>query len=364
MSTLSLQKILIIAGLITVTAGGYWLFQMPPTTSPETDTAIGEKTETEELPSEIQPENTQKPSGESVPQKPQSPPPETKPSSQTPPPVASVPSKGSGRILLAITDDTVPIAEIESIYVSFNSIAARNAAGNWVPISNELRVYDLLKLKRESKLELMFDTTIPDGMYNNLRLTIDSVVIVKNGLPNTAKLPNNILYLPVSLPLRSGQTAAIMIDIMADKSIHTTAKNQLVFAPVLRIDALGEIQTVQKSGSKVEFFGGLPKYAASFGMTETGNMEQNSLGIDSLSRIEIEQNIYVLTQHSIDRTLFTVSPGTAMETAKNNAYLTEISAVYGTILEKKPTWRVAGSINGSKINVFVNGTDGSVIKVE
>lgn len=365
----SSYKTLIVLGIFLIIVSGGYLILRTPSTTPESE-------------SHPQSEQNKNPEEQPMPEplpanEPTSPPSSEKPLTTsptggtfTPPPASSQkPSSSSqtqrtSRLLLTITDDAVAITDIDSIFMSTTNIEARNANNQWISVTDQLRTYDLLKLKRESKMELMLDTIIPEGTYNQLRIKIESVVVIKNGLANTVRLPSNTVILPFSLPLRTGQTAALMLDIQADKSLHISADNQYIFAPVIHMDALGEIQIVQKSSSKVEFFGGLPKYAASFGMIETGAMQQNSLGIDSLSRIEIENNVFILTPHSLDRSIFTVTPGSAMETAKNSAYLTQITAVYATLLEKRPTWRISGTLNGRSINVYVDGINGSMVKAE
>lgn len=286
------------------------------------------------------------------------------PSSTTPPPSASTNSE-TGRLLFAITDDTLPINDVSSVFFTMSSLTARNSKGKWITISNTKHTYDLLQLKRDGKQELVLDTTIPIGTYDQLSFVVDSVVMVKNGIAQTAKLPASTIYVPLSLPLRSNQTAAILLDIVADKSLHVINTGQLVFAPVFEINTLGEIQTVQKSGSKVEFFSGLPKFAGSYGMDETGTIRKDSLGIDSLSHIELVGDIFVLIPQSLDRSLFTISPSEAIHTAVNGNYISQVAAIYAELFEKKPVWRVQGIIgNGTAVSVYVNAKTGSIEKVQ
>ena len=270
-----------------------------------------------------------------------------------------------GRLILTITDDTVPIQDVSSVLFIMSSLSARNANAKWIPLSAQTYTYDLLQLKRDGKQELVFDINIPVNTYNQLSLVVDSVVIIKNGIAQTAKLPSNTVYIPISLPLRSNQIAAIALDIAADKSIHTTNTGRFIFAPVVDVNVLGEIQTVQKSGSKVEFFNGLPKFIGSYGMDEAGTMQKNSSGIDSLSHIELVGNIFVLIPHSLNRSLFTVAPNEAMNTALNGGYISQVTAMYAELLEKKPVWRINGiTSSGASSTIYVNAETGSIEKVQ
>lgn len=278
-------------------------------------------------------------------------------------PAPSQPQKG-GRLVLAITDNAVSLEDTDAVYLSINGVSAQHTGKGWITISNELRTYDLLKLRREGKLELMFDLTTEEGTYNQLRLVISSVIIVKNGLANSAKLPSGTIIIPLAFPVKNGQISSVVLDIMADKSIHITQTGQYIFSPVLHVDTASEIQSVQKSGSKVEFFGGYPRYSLDFGMDETGAMVRNSSGIDSLSRIELIGNTYVLIPHSIDRSSLTVTPAAAIDTARNGAYIDGVLSVHAVLLDKQPTWLVNGSTNGNVLKIYVSGITGAVLKVE
>ncbi|GEM_PF-3758212 len=288
-----------------------------------------------------------------------------KPAGSSPDISPSTPQAQTGRLVFAITDDAANLNEIDSIFISIAGIAARNISTGWVSITNESQTYDLLKLKREGKLELMLDKSVPEGTYAELRFTVSPVVVVKNGLAHTAALPSSAVTMPLSLPLKTGQTVAVTLDFIADKSLHITNAKKYVFAPVIEVGVLGEIKTVQKSGTKVEFFGGLPKFSASFGMDETGAMKQFTLGIDSLSDIEIERGVFVLIPSSINRSLFKIAPSDAMDAALGGAYIMRVLSVYAGIVDNRPVWLVYGATSsGNAVNVYVDAVTGEVVKVQ
>lgn len=282
--------------------------------------------------------------------------------SQTKPAQQSVAS--TGRVVFAITDDTVPIANVDSVFITLQNMSAHSPTKGWVTLNNDLRTYDLLKLKREGKLEFMFDGIIPEGTYTQLRFTVSSVVLTLNGIGQTAKLPSNTVIVPIQFSAKNKQISAVTLDFTADKAIHITNANQYIFAPVIKINTLGEIQTVQRSGSKVEFFGGYPKFASTKGMNEEGIMTNNAPGIDSLSTIEIERNIFVIVPHSIARSSLSVSPSAAMDAAIQGGYVAQVTSIHAVILDKKPSWRISGISSGRSVNIYVDGATGVVIKIE
>ena len=354
-------RTLVIMVLIAALVGGAFLFLAAPENQENAgDTNNEEKvtgTPENETTGTSKPTDTgSDPSSTGSPQKPPATP-SSSPSPST--------TQQTGKIFFTITDDSVPLDAISSLSIAITNISARKSNSQWVAISNARHVYDLLQLKRDGKLELVRELLIPADTYDLLSLTIESVVLTKNGIAQIAKLPSKIVYLPFSLPLRPGQTAAISLDVLADKSLHVSTAGEHIFAPVIRVDVLGEIQHTQKSGSKIEFFGGLPKFASSYGMDEIGVMRKNSLGIDSLSHIEITRDIFVLIPQTLNRSLFTVAPADAMDTALQGGYIVHVQAVYAVMLDKKPMWRVQGiTSTGSIASVYINAETGSIQKVE
>lgn len=347
-----MNKSIIFIALILVLAltGGAFLYWSTPATDQPAGETSGETPQNE----------TGGTSAESEHSKPSA----TSPSSSPVPPSYSG-SGQTGRLLFTITDSTAPNDDASSIFLTISSLTARNEKATWVPISARKHTYDLLQLKRDGKQELVFDTTIPMGTYDQIALTIDSVTMITNGVAKNAKLPTKTLYIPLSIPLRVNQTAALTINFVAGKSFHTTDTGLLVYAPVVDVHVLGEIQLVQTSGSKVEFFNGLPKFAGSYGMNEIGIMQKDSFGIDSLSRIELVQDIFVLIPQSLNRSLFTIAPNDAITTALTGGHVAKVLAVYAELLDKKPVWRVKGTAaNGTIVSVYINASTGSVEKVQ
>ncbi|TSC72542.1 MAG: hypothetical protein G01um101470_307 [Parcubacteria group bacterium Gr01-1014_70] len=268
------------------------------------------------------------------------------------------------RLVVAIKDDTVPLKDVSSILLSVTGISIHEPKKGWVVVSNELRTYDLLRLKQESRLELMFDINTQEGAYNQLRLTVGSVIVMKGGVAYTAKLPSGIIHIPFSLPVKNKQTSAITLDFIADKSLHTTGANEFIFAPVLTVNTFSEIDTVQQMGTKIEIFGGYPRFAGSFGMDENGDIKSNSNGIDSLSRIEIARNVFVLIPRSMERSRLQITPESAIDTAIAKAYITQARSVHAVMLGDNPAWEVLGVTTGRTVHVYIDGVSGGLVKVE
>jgi hypothetical protein len=278
---------------------------------------------------------------------------------------SSAAPKETGRLFVTVTDNTVPINSVDSIFLTISDLTARNDQGQWVSISSAVYTYDLLQLKLQTKEELALDTQYPADMYDNLSFKISGVAVVSNGIAKTAILPAHTIYMPINLLLTPGRAYAISLDFAADKSLHSTNTQQYVFAPVVTITVTGEIQTVQRTGTQIEFAGGLPKFNARYGMDELGTIRKNSTGIDSSSALEIWNGKFALIPNAFKRSDFKQTPEEAMRAALDSSSLASIRAVYAHMLETQPYWRVEGlSPAGAITSVYAHAKTGVIEKVE
>ena len=86
-----------------------------------------------------------------------------------------------GKVVFAVTDATADIKNISSINITVNEISVHSEKDGWVVVSTVIKEFDLLKLKSEGALELAAESNLPAGTYDQVRLNISKVVIVKNG---------------------------------------------------------------------------------------------------------------------------------------------------------------------------------------
>ncbi len=198
----------------------------------------------------------------------------------------------NGRLILGITDDAVNLDTIQSIFLSINHIEIHQPKTGWQTVSDTSRSYDLLKLHAAPRTELMADLNLPGDTYDGIRLDVENISVTKkDGSVVQAKVPSNKLELNANIKVIKGKISSATVDFLSDKSLHQTGKGEMIFMPVVSLEAKSET-TLQSSpvvgsaNTKVEFLGGDTTYNATFGMDENGALKVGGM-IDPLATFEI-----------------------------------------------------------------------------
>src|SRR3989338_5797170 len=100
-----------------------------------------------------------------------------------------------GKVVFAVTDATADIKNISSINITVNEISVHSEAKGWVVVSTATKEFDLLQLKSSGTLELAAELNLDVGAYDQIRLNISKVIIVKGGQSIEAKLPSGKMTL-------------------------------------------------------------------------------------------------------------------------------------------------------------------------
>jgi len=126
-------------------------------------------------------------------------------------------------------------------------------------------------------MEFLSEFYLDPGTYNQLRMVVGKVIIIKKGSasPEEAKLPSGELKIPARLQIVKGENSSVEIDILSEKSLHTATDGKYIFMPVLRVETRSNVTSFQVRQNLVTIIGGTPVYDASFGMDENGNAKDN-----------------------------------------------------------------------------------------
>ena len=186
-------------------------------------------------------------------------------------------SKSQGRVIFALKDEFVSIDQINSILFTVNEIQVQNPGKGWVTVMTGPKVYDLVKIYKSGTMEFLSEFYLDPGTYNQLRMVVGKVIIIKKGSasPEEAKLPSGELKIPARLQIVKGENSSVEIDILSEKSLHTATDGKYIFMPVLRVETRSNVTSFQVRQNLVTIIGGTPVYDASFGMDENGNAKDN-----------------------------------------------------------------------------------------
>lgn len=185
-------------------------------------------------------------------------------------------TEATGRVVFSVTDAAADMGAVSEINMKVNSVEVHSATSGWATVSTTPRTYSLLSLNQRSQSELLADADIRAGTYDQIRLNVDSVaVITKAGATKVARLPSGVLTISSELIVNANETSSVNFDFVADKSLHTTANGEYVFAPVVKTETRSDTTVSIDSKSVVTINGGNVDDTTTVGMDIDGSIKVN-----------------------------------------------------------------------------------------
>ncbi len=196
---------------------------------------------------------------------------------------------GLGRVILGVTDELSSLDDVTSIVITVDKVEVHNTAQGWITVSSGPKLYDLIALKQSDTVKLLADVFLPTGTYEQIRLNISEVEVTAAGDVHTAKLPSGVLRIAGRVVVTDAQVAGVVIDFVADKSLHITGNDKYIFAPVVKLETRSSAD-VDVRGGTVEVSGGTIEEQETVGMDEKGEVKADfeldkELEIDAQGRI-------------------------------------------------------------------------------
>lgn len=193
---------------------------------------------------------------------------------------------GQGRVVFAVTDAAASLENLTSVTMSVNKVEVQSSTDSWVTVSTTPYSFDLLKLKKSGALELLADVKLDAGTYNQVRLNISKVVVVKAGQTMEAKLPSNDLKIVGHLVVEADGTSTAVLDFMLDKSLHVTGNGLYVFAPVVKLMTQSQASAQVGANRVVTVGNGKVDANVTVGMNEKGETKEN-FEIGANAKVEV-----------------------------------------------------------------------------
>lgn len=200
---------------------------------------------------------------------------EPEPVNASPPVIQDVPpapKEGEGEIVVTITDDAVNLEDLSSLVITVRGVMLHDQARQeWVTLDVSPQQFDLLQLKRKEISELVVRAPVPASLYDKVQLSFGEVEAVMQGSAGSAKMPSKVFKAAAEVTVASQQVSAIMLDVIADESMHMTQQGRLIFAPVVQIETRKGV-TVTGSGTSAIVAGGQTINNLRFGMSADGSV--------------------------------------------------------------------------------------------
>ncbi|MEK6871900.1 MAG: DUF4382 domain-containing protein, partial [Nanoarchaeota archaeon] len=196
-------------------------------------------------------------------------------------------SQNNGRVVFAITDAATNMQSVSQVLVTVESIQTHSTIDGWVNVSSSAKTFDLLVLKSQNKLELIADSNVKPGNYDQVRMQISKVIVVDSSGEHEAKLPSNRLKINTELEIKEDATATAVFDFIADESLHVTGNGKYILAPVIQVETRSDADVNLENNNAVVIKGGNVKSNKKVGMDASGNVDVN-LNIPADADIDID----------------------------------------------------------------------------
>jgi hypothetical protein len=145
----------------------------------------------------------------------------------------------TGIFQIILTDN--PLEDAKHVYVTIDQIRVHIASEEgWKVVSERLREFDLLRLKRNP--QLIVEKKLNVGHYNQIRLSVVSgrVVIEESGtdVEYALKIPSGEIKIPIQMWIEEDGKTQVTLDFDAEKSVkfHKKGKkNEFTLRPVIKV---------------------------------------------------------------------------------------------------------------------------------
>lgn len=209
-------------------------------------------------------------------------------------------SAAQGKVIFSVTDAATNMNGVTSVQMTVDKIEMNSEAKGWVTVSNETKVYDLLVLKSKAALAVAAQVNVDEGVYNQVRLHIKKVAVVKSGVEAEAKLPSNSLKVNGKFTVKSGSTTSVKLDFVADESVHLTGSGKFIFAPVVKAESRTDADVSVGSDGVVIVNGGKVETNVTAGMDVDGEVRDGfKLDVDDKLEIDNEDHVKLMGTSSV-----------------------------------------------------------------
>lgn len=270
--------------------------------------------------------------------------------------------KANGRVIFGITDAAASLQNIQSVIVEADELYVHSSAQGWTRVSGEAKQFDLLSLRQSGEIKLFADAKLNAGTYDQIKIAVNKVLVTKANKEAEAKLIARELKFPVKLIVDGNATSSIVIDFLLDSSLHSTVNDQLVFAPVTKVETRSQTIASVEGNSNVSISGGKVDTSTTLGMNESGEMKVDFYLGEGV-KIDLIGNVLKITSDQKNETQVNINAQTAIQTALNSNLNTAISAILVT-RDGKLVWEVNGLSNLQVKKVIIDASTGAVISVE
>ena len=195
-----------------------------------------------------------------------------------------------GTVYVSIKDAAVNMQNVTKVEMAVDKIYLHSQGGGWVTLSQDSQTFSLLELKEGNKAALAAKTESAAGTYDQIWLHVASVKVTENGRVKEAVLPSGDIIMGAYVKVIANADSSAMVDIIADESLHKTAKGEFIFAPVIAFESRSNAAVAVGTDNMVIISGGTVDATATAGMDITGEVK-NNFKLDLAADLEVDAGI-------------------------------------------------------------------------
>lgn len=184
-----------------------------------------------------------------------------------------------GTLQVRVTD--APNPDITSVDVTVKDVRVHHAgSGEWRTVVQGPETFDLVALTGVEGI--LGSGPLDPGRYTQVRLSVESVAVVRDGETLEAGVPSDEIKLVGTFVIEAGETTIISLDFDVEDSLVDRGPETMIFKPVVR---LGVLEPGEAGGPTVALTGAEPDAAIRIVTPEDGQSVESG---DVLVEVVIE----------------------------------------------------------------------------
>lgn len=207
-------------------------------------------------------------------------------------------TEGKGWLFFSITDAAAGLESISEIKMTVDRVEVFSNTQGWVTVNDRDKTFNLLELRNRNELALLAQAQVNADTFNRVKVTLGNVEVEKkNGAKIEASLPSRELILNAAVKVEPKSTTHVKLDVLADRSLHTSVNGKIVFAPVIQVESRSQATVEVSSENKVSVSGGTMQANILLGTDVDGTIKEDfSIDSDAKLQIETDGQIKILGQ--------------------------------------------------------------------
>lgn len=206
--------------------------------------------------------------------------------------------EGKGWLFFSITDAAASLEGISEIKMTVDRVEVFSSAQGWVTVNEQDKTFNLLDLRARNEMSLLAQAQVNADTFNRVRVTLADVEVEKKtGAKINASLPSKELVLNAAVKVEPKTTTHVKLDVLADRSLHSSVNGKIVFAPVIQVESRSQATVEVSSENEVSVSGGTMQANVLLGTDVDGTVKEDfSIDSDAKLQIETDGQIKILGQ--------------------------------------------------------------------